>query len=328
MNKQMLSEFYEQRGYDKQVTAQAIEAVAKLEQCLAEKETNIDIASLVNIKTYVKQLVDTGKSDLNTLLALARYFYLVGRKEIYIYFTQVLGGVGVIDSIKARMVAKASEEKAQEVFLGLVEPPLGTAEEKRPQFICELMERMQTHFDSDSVQTILAGNNHGLSPQSQVIEKKAYEAAPSLDEYLKQRHARKVKQLQKHCDTGEVWFEQIITQEVVDFVAANQEILSAVREGNLLYVTKIPYDTVKYLAAKDKKSRRYYACHCPFVRESMLSGEKVSPEWCYCSGGFAKFPFEQILGKELKVKMLKSPLAGDDICRFAINLGANEQQSC
>ena len=42
---------------------------------------------------------------------------------------------------------------------------------------------------------------------------------PSLDEYLKQRHARKVAELQEHLRHPEkVWFEQIITQDVVDFV--------------------------------------------------------------------------------------------------------------
>lgn len=320
MNKQMLSEFYEQRGYDEGTTAKAIEAVIKLENCLAEKNTDLKRASLDQIKVYVEELAGIGASDLDSLIALARYFYLIGRKEIYIYFTQVLGGVGVIDNIRARMVSKAGEEKAEKVFLGLAEPPLGTSAEKRPKFICKLMERMESYFDAHSVQSILAGNNHGLSPQSQAEEKKAFEAAPSLDVYLEQRHARKVKELQEHCDSGKVWFEQIITQEVVDFVAANQEILSAVRDGNLLYVTKIPYDTLKYLAATDEKTKRYYACHCPFVRESILSGERVSPQWCYCSGGFAKFPFEQILGRELTVKMIKSPLAGDDICRFAIDI--------
>lgn len=320
MNKQLFSEFYKNRGFDEVVTAKAIKAVIKLENCLTVKDTDLKKASLDQIKAYVEELAGIGASDLNTLLALARYFYLIGKKEIYIYFTQVLGGVGVIDNIRTRMAVKTGKEKAEEVFLGLVEPPLGTAGEKRPQFICKLMERMESHFDSESVQSILAGNNHGLSAQSQAEEKKAFEASPSLDVYLEQRHARKVKELQEHCDSGEVWFEQIITQEVVDFVESNQEILSAAREGNILYVTKIPYDTLKYLAATDEKTKRYYACHCPFVRESILSGEKVSAQWCYCSGGFAKFPFEQILGRELKVKMIKSPLAGDDVCRFAIDI--------
>jgi hypothetical protein len=35
---------------------------------------------------------------------------------------------------------------------------------------------------------------------------------------------------------------------------------------------------------------------------------------------FAKFPFEQILGRELTVKLLESPLKGDMVCRFEIDI--------
>ena len=88
-------------------------------------------------------------------------------------------------------------------------------------------------------------------------------------------------------------------------------------------MTKIPYDIVSYLKETDKTKKRYYACHCPFVRESILTTDKVSKNWCYCSGGFAKFPFEQVLGRELKVTLMKSVLAGDDVCRFAIEIGTD-----
>ncbi len=94
------------------------------------------------------------------------------------------------------------------------------------------------------------------------IEKEFYENSESLDEYLKERHKRKVEELKRYCDSNRVWFEQIITQDVVDFVSSNQEILSAVRECNKLYVTKIPYDAVNYLKEDNKDKKIYYACHC------------------------------------------------------------------
>ena len=151
-------------------------------------------------------------------------------------------------------------------------------------------------------------------------EKEYYKKAESLDIYLKERHERKVKELQEYCDENKVWYEQVITQEVVDFVKNNQEILSAVKKENTLYVTKIPYEPDKYLKESDLILKRYYACHCSFARESILSQEEVDFKWCYCSAGYAKFPFEVILEKELDVQVLESPLKGDKICRFAISL--------
>ena len=323
MNADVLRNFYEKRGIGKSETANAEKAIERLEKRLKKQGVTLENVSLKQVRSYVEDLADKGKSDEQMMLALSRYFYLTGRKDIYTYMARVVGGVGVIDSIKSRMSSVVGEKKANEMFEDLSEPPLGTPAAKRPQFIRMLMERMETSLENSELKEILAGNNHNIPASSMDAERKAYEAASSLDEYLKQRHARKVEELQEHCDAGKVWFEQIITQDAVAFVEKNQEILSARREGNTLYVTKIPYDIVSYLKETDKMMKRYYACHCPFVRESILTADEVSENWCYCSGGFAKFPFEQVLGRELKVTLLKSVLAGDDICRFAINIGTD-----
>ncbi len=104
-------------------------------------------------------------------------------------------------------------------------------------------------------------------------------------------------------------------------MASNQELLSGSLVGEKLYITKIPYEINSYLNEKDEKLRRYHACHCSFVRENILSGKVDIPkEWCYCSAGFAKYPFEIILNQELDVKLLKTPVDGDLICRFEIDL--------
>ena len=107
----------------------------------------------------------------------------------------------------------------------------------------------------------------------------------------------------------------------MEFVKSNQEILSAVLEDEKLYITKIPYDLQNYLNTDDEKLKRYYACHCTFVRENIKNETANIPrEWCNCSGGFAKYPFEVILDQPLEVTLLKTPLDGDYTCRFSIDL--------
>jgi hypothetical protein len=145
-----------------------------------------------------------------------------------------------------------------------------------------------------------------------------------MEQYLKERHERRVAELQEFCDSGRVWYEQEITQPVVDYVKSNQEILSAVKKGNKLYVTKIPYDTVGFLNAENDTQKNYYACHCTLAREAILKEDTNIPsDWCYCSAGYAKFPFEQILDNELNVKVLNTALDGDGFCRFEIDLEEN-----
>ena len=196
------------------------------------------------------------------------------------------------------------------------------AKEVFPEFTYAFMKRLKKHLSPVKYRLVLAGNNHSIPEEAMQAEKKLYKESFSLDEYLKGRHDRNVAEIQQYYDEGKVWFEQEITQDLVDYVKSNQEILSAVRRGNKLYVTKLPFDGINYLGTDDSVLKTYYACHCPFARERILDESKnnVDADWCYCSAGFAKFPFEIIFGEELEVKMLQSALKGDPICRFAITL--------
>lgn len=322
MNTDNFVKMYKERGYDDKTIDAAVVALIDAEKYLKEKGRTFEDSDIGVIKEYIKYLINNGKNSLDTLLAAARYFYIIKNNDVYIYFTKILGGLGVIENITKRMQMYAGEEKADEVMKGFVRPPLGTPMEDMPKFTSDLMQRIKDAFDEALYQKILAGNNHGIPKDAMKLEKEFYENSESLDIYLKDRHQRKVEELQSYCDSQTVWFEQIITQEVVDFVAGNQEILSAKREGNKLFVTKIPYDVVNYLNELDPSKKQYYACHCPFARESIIAdGDNVDGEWCYCSAGYAKFPFEVIFEVELGIKLLESPLKGHDICRFEIDMG-------
>jgi hypothetical protein len=122
-------------------------------------------------------------------------------------------------------------------------------------------------------------------------------------------------------DVGSLYFTQPITDGVIDFVRAHPEINPGVLEGNVLYEAKIPYMTQAFLAETDEHMRRYYYCHCPWVRESLRQGDvSVSPTFCHCSAGFHKKPWEVIFGQPLKADLVETVLNGDPWCKFAIHL--------
>jgi hypothetical protein len=93
-----------------------------------------------------------------------------------------------------------------------------------------------------------------------------------------------------------------------------------VKEGNVIYVTKIPYMAKKYLHENNERMKRYYACHCTWVREAIKSGMEISPEFCNCSAGFEKRLWDVIFGRPVKADVLQTVLKGDTICRFAIHI--------
>mgnify|MGYP000353814669 CR=1 FL=1 len=281
---------------------------------------DLDDISKDKIDLIIENMVEHQTNDYKHFLILMRYYKIIGHDDIYIYLTQFTGMYEVIDTIIKRLKSCISKDKVEKILDGYDLPYLGQRPKDLPQYTNELMERLHHHLSDKDVEKVLTGNNHQLSKSSQMSEKLAYEEADSFEAYLKERHQRKVDVLKKHMEDNEIWFEQRITPDVIDFVKSNQEILSGVIEGNQLMITKIPYDTPKYLNAKTPQDKQYYACHCPLARESILEGKKVSDQFCYCSAGFAKFPFEVILDQKLSIKVLESALAGDERCRFAIDL--------
>jgi len=142
----------------------------------------------------------------------------------------------------------------------------------------------------------------------------------SLDDFLSKRHQEAVELLEKHSREKSMFYAQEIDDEVVEFVRGNQEIMGGAREGGIIYETKIPYMAKKYLHEKDEKMKRYYACHCAWVREAIKSGLEISPNFCYCSAGYHKRPWDIIFDEPVKADVIETVLKGDLVCRFAIHI--------
>ena len=321
MNEQVLRDHYRKRGFSNASADEAVTAVYELQSDLESRRSSLETANAEEIRVYIASLILQEKNTLETLLALARYFYLTGRNEIYVYFTSLLGGTGVVESIQDHLGTLTSPGEAAELIGSVARPPLGADPVDFPAYTRALMDRLEQALPPETVRAALAGNNHQIPAEEFEDDAALYRDSASIEEFLRAKHERQVQTLQHHCDTGTVWFEQIITQEVVDFVAGNQEIQSAVLDGNTLYTTKIPYDPVRYLSETDPVKKRYYACHCPFAREAILQDESsISGNWCYCSAGFAKYPYEVVFGCPLSVDVVESVLDGGSVCRFAIHL--------
>lgn len=285
------------------------------------KLNNYDISNPDQLDEFISLNIKNTTNTLEKLLALARYFYLEEFQEQYVHMTQYFGVLDVIENIQDRIKTYASEESANKIFGDLKMYDLGTSPKDITKFTEKLINNIESHLSCTQIGKCLAGNNHNVSKDNFLREKEIYERSLSLDDYLADLHDRKVQELELHLKENRVWFEQIITQDVVDYVKENQEILSAVRVNDKLYITKIPYDTNAYLQSKTIKEKAYYACHCPFARESTLQDDvSISPNWCYCSGGFQKYMFDVIFEKDLEVKVLKTALGNDGICQFEIDI--------
>ena len=161
---------------------------------------------------------------------------------------------------------------------------------------------------------------HAAPREEYLPEREKFLASGSIDDFLENRHKEYVDSLQRHMEEKTLYFTQEIDEEVLEYVRNTPTCQSGVREGDVIHVTKIPYMAKKYLHEKDPKKKRYYYCHCPWVREAILSGVKISPNFCYCSAGFEKRPWDVIFDQPVKADVVETVLKGDPICKFAIHV--------
>jgi hypothetical protein len=320
MKKQEFVEYLKKRQQDEDAIDSAVADVSDFEMYLAGAGKSLEQVEVDDIRGYLSGLIAEERNTWDRLVALARYLYITGENEAYIYFTAVLNGREVLPSISRRLAEIAGEETRRAVFEGVELPPLGCAPEAFPPVTALLMERLMA-LGPETCHRVLAGNHHGIPVESFNKHKKWYEEAGSLDAFLKRMHDEAVAELDEYAKSGRVWYETVITPETVEYVRSNQEVLSAVRRGEYLYMTKFPYAPAEFLKADDPVLKRYYSCHCPLARSSILKGEPDIPlDWCYCSGGFNKLKFDVIFGEPTRVEVLESVLAGDPRCRFRVRI--------
>jgi len=313
-----LKDLYQRNKLNNEQLNYAIEILEMFEDF---HHNSIDSINEKTLDLFILLLVKENKMNIDSIVVLMRYYKMIKRNDLFIHLTKYTGGLGVIESILERLELIAGEKRSKEIKGQIEIPKLGTHPDQMPIFTSAFIKLLEETLDENTLKKVLSSNHHQIPEKVFLGERILYENAETLDQYLKDLHQRKIAILEKHLKENTVWFEQNITQDVVDFVKNNQEILSAVRRDNQLFITKIPYDVELYLKADKKEDQAYHACHCPFAKESIKNKSvNISDTWCYCSAGFAKFPFEVLFNKELKVTVLENVLHGDPVCRFSLSL--------
>jgi hypothetical protein len=317
-----LKSWYEKNHLSEDQFDVAVEFLTGID-CFLETyfQTDLDHIGITELDEVVSFMVISNLNQVMHFVILMRYYKMLNHHENFIRLTQYTGGYGVVDSILEKLTSVAGKSVTEALLKDIELPVLGTNPSLITTFTKTFITWLEDHLEESQLRQVLACNHHRIPKEALIEERVFYEASPTLEIYLKDLHDRKVNELEAFQKEGKIWYEQTITPEVVQFVKNNQEIMSAVLKDDALYITKIPYDTKKFLEAKTTADENYYLCHCPFAREVIKKkNETISANWCYCSGGFTKFPFDIIFDQSLEIELLSSALKGDGLCRFKIDL--------
>jgi len=270
--------------------------------------------------TFSRMLINEGLNTEENFITLARYGLFIRNNVIFVAFLELLDGGEAQENLYQRVEERFGKALRDEVFSGIGVAPFGIPTPEKPRYMMPVIERLENSVGRDACRELLADSLRDLPDEDFAGEREFFESCKDVDDYLVQKKQRFVAALEACLREGRLFFAQEITREVLDFVRSEPEIGGGVRSGNVVYETKIPFMTKQYLVESDPILKRYYACHCPWAREAIKSGEKVAPIFCNCSAGFHKKPWEGAYGQKIQADVLESVLQGDERCRFCIHL--------
>ncbi|MDD1748028.1 MAG: hypothetical protein LUQ16_09725 [Methanomassiliicoccales archaeon] len=321
MNEAGFRDYLEARRLQPENVELSVRCAVDFERFLDEHGSSLEKAEAALLQEHIRHLIEEGKNTEDALVAVARYCRFAKRNDLYIHIAGLVNAREVLPGMRRRLGELAGKEVALRVFAGFELPPLGAPQESYPMLTKTIILRMEDELPPERCKEILTWNYHEIPPEAFLGKKERFEKSADIDGFLEEEHLRLVEEISRSMRNNDVWYEQEITPEVVEFVKADQEISAGKRYGDWIIVTKIPFAPKKYLEEREPRLKRYFACHCPLARASILEDDSnIPPVFCNCSAGFDKLPFDVMFGEPVEIEMLESVLRGDLRCRFAIRI--------
>lgn len=283
-------------------------------------ETNGGVYDAETAWQFSRKLIEDGQNSFDTFVFLARYTSHAKHHGAFLAFLESLDGYEAQENLYHLIGERFGETFRDRVFRGIGLAPFGLPTPEKPAYMQPVVERLIEHLGESAVAEMLSGCLRDLPDEMFENEKARFIASASVDEYLIARKDAFVARLEACMNEGRLFFAQEITPEVLEYVKNDPEMGGGRREGDVVYETKIPFLTKQFLEESDPTMKRYYYCHCPWMREAIKSGGKVVPTFCNCSAGFHKKPWEAALGRPVKVDVIESAADGGERCRFRIHL--------
>ncbi|MHA1460802.1 MAG: hypothetical protein ACTSO8_04910 [Promethearchaeota archaeon] len=325
MNERNFQLFLEDAGIDKDTVKNFLSKLRDYDSYLKRENLNFKSASPNKIVEYSEYLVSSNKDSVLDFLRAILSFADYSKKYDFITETiDIFESYNAMDNLFTRIAEIHGEQIRDEIFREIIIPPLGVHPEKKPNFTKIIMKRMEDKLGKETTIDLLSPCLHGRPPDDIEGDKKLL-ADLGIDGFLLKKHQDLIKRLEKHRDEGTLEFAQKVDDEVINFIKNNQMFGSGLKKGNIIYISKIPYQTKKFLTAKDEKMKQFYLCYCPWIRGALKEGTDIETlkDFCHCSAGWYKLYWDQIFEQPVIVEPIKTGLNGDLECTFAIHLPVN-----
>ncbi|NHJ06284.1 MAG: hypothetical protein EAX90_15770 [Candidatus Heimdallarchaeota archaeon] len=328
MSESAFQEYLKENKVDENTIEVYLTSISEYEKFLQKENLTLETVNPNRLVEYTEYLVSKDKELVLTFLrALINYANFTKKFDFIVKTIDIAESFNAMENLYERVAEKHGEKTRDEIFKDMTVPPLGIHPEKKPEFTKIIMKRMEEKLGEEKTIDLLSPCLHGRPPDDIEGDKKKLKEL-GIDGFLKWKHDLAIKRLEKHRDDGTLEFAQYVDDEVVEFIRKDQSILGGIREGNIIYQNKIPYQIKKFLEAQDDNEKRFHICYCPWIRGAIKDGteDEVSKHFCHCSAGWFKLYWDKIFDKPVKADPIKSALYGDHICKIAIHVPEDEMK--
>ncbi|MGD9369602.1 MAG: hypothetical protein PVH87_28080, partial [Desulfobacteraceae bacterium] len=276
---------------------------------LGLKETTTS-AGKKEVEQFARQLITEGRNNLENFTALGDYADWLDHRQLYVALIEVMDCHNALAVLADELEERHGRTVRNRIFSEAL-PPLGAAEKERCVYTQTVTAQMAQQITPKEARAAWFQVQHGIPPEvwreSDLADQEKYRQCGSIDEFLALKRQERDTLLTRLRDERKLWYTIEINDEVLEFIKSDPEMEGGRREGNKVYITKVPYNAVRYLHATEAKMKRYYACHCPLLREAILNDWPISPDVCHCSLGHASH-YLAGLGLEVKGEVLESAI--------------------
>ena len=303
----------------KMVTALNVEILQDFQTFLGEININSekDITK-ENIRDYIiarrTQAVDLDK----ILIVIAEYFLAVHND----YLANEAGihteAGWHFENIAALTKRELGEDIWCQVFGNIIMPKTGWTLDEISDFTRQMHKNLNTVAPQKQIENMLQKYAHGYEQSfddtlSKIVETQGIDG---LINHLNDNH---IRELEKCQESGVLMDCAVVDDDVINFYKMNP---LNYRIGNKLINKQGPNLTHKFLHETDEKMKRYYGCHCPIKKQSILQNEGgLSHSLCYCCFGHSKKQFEAAFGRAITGRVIKTRMdEGCLECVFEIDI--------
>jgi len=322
MNETDYQEFLVKKKVDKDIIQNYLSSIRDYERYLNKLSLKLEKAEPNKIVEYTEYLISLDKdSVINFLSAIMNYANFTKNYDYIMEVIDIVESYNAMDTLYSRVAEYHGEQIRDEIFKDLEIPPLGIHPEKKPDFTKKILKRIEEKLGEKNLIKLLSPCLHGRPPDDIDGDRKALKEL-GMDGFLLKKHKDLIQRLERHRDEGTLEFAQYIDDKVIEFVRSNQKFAGGIREGNYIYVSKVPYQASKYLNTNDERMKKFYLCYCPWIRGALKNGteHEISKHFCHCSAGWYKLYWDQIFEQPIKVEPVKTALNGALECTFSIEI--------